>query len=152
MNDASTLNMVTFGLAVLGAVLGLINTWHAVDKSRVKLRVRPSHAIPFGGADERLKFAVEVTNLSAFPITISDVGVFFEGTNQRVLLADGVFSDNMRLPHRLESRSSFSVYSQIPYLKTRHRLKSAYATTQCGVTRTGTSPALRQIAREMSAS
>jgi len=29
--------LFTFVIAVLGAVLGVINTWHELDKSRVKL-------------------------------------------------------------------------------------------------------------------
>ena len=37
---------VIFGLAVLGAALGVLNTWHSLDQRRVSLRVRPALAIP----------------------------------------------------------------------------------------------------------
>lgn len=71
----STVQAITFAIALLGAVLGLINTWHSLDKSRVKLKVVPAHAIPVGGADPWLQFCIEVTNLSTFPVTVHEVGV-----------------------------------------------------------------------------
>lgn len=67
-------------IAVLGAVLGVINTWHGLDKSRPKLRVRPAHVIPVGSAPRSLTFCIEVTNLSAFALTICDVGVLYRRT------------------------------------------------------------------------
>lgn len=45
-------NVITFAIAVLGAILGVINMWHAIDKSTGKLRVILKHAIPVGGMDE----------------------------------------------------------------------------------------------------
>ena len=54
--DASALEIITFSIAVLGAALGVINTLHNLDKSRVKLKVTPVHAIPVGGMDESLRF------------------------------------------------------------------------------------------------
>lgn len=56
---------ITLSIAVVGAVLGLINTWHGLDMSRVKLKVRPAHAIPVGAANPALTFCIEITNRSA---------------------------------------------------------------------------------------
>jgi len=81
MNVITTFQAVTLAIAVLGAILGIINTWHNLDKRRVKLKVTPAHAIPVGGMDPRLQFCIEITNLSEFPLTISDAGVFFKGTS-----------------------------------------------------------------------
>jgi hypothetical protein len=138
---------VTLAVAVLGAVLGIINTWHGLDKSRIKLRVVPAHAIPVGGMDPRINFAIEVTNLSAFAVTVFDVGVFYHSTDQRGSFIRPLVIDGGAWPRRLEPRSSVSVYGQRPELLPDHRMKCAYARTQCGYTQTGTSPALKQIAR-----
>lgn len=137
---------ITFAIAVLGAVLGIINTWQALDKSRVKMRVCPKHAIPVGGADPRLTFCIEITNLSVFAITVEEAGVFYKGTNKRGAYAQPVLIDGLPWPRRLEPRSSVTIYGQPPEGKS-HRLKCAYARTACGVTRTGTSPAFKHLAQ-----
>ena len=137
---------VTFALAVLGAVLGVINTYLAIDKSRVKLRVVPKHAIPYGDVDPRLTFCIEVTNLSAFAVTIEEVGVRLAGSRQRLLLDGKRTLDGGQWPRRLEPRTSVTVYAQSPRSPRGERLHAAYTTTACGVTRTGTSPAFRQLA------
>lgn len=137
---------ITFAIAVLGAVLGIINTWQALDRSRVKIRVRPKHAIPIGGADSRLTFCIEITNLSAFAITVEEAGVFYKGTDKRGAYTQPVLIDGLSWPRRLEPRSAVTIYGQPPDGET-HRLKCAYARTACGVTRTGTSPAFKQLAK-----
>lgn len=144
------LQAITLAIAFVGAVLGIINTWHAIDKSRVKLKVRPAHAIPYGSASSRIEFAIEVTNLSAFPVTIRDVGVFVMGRKHRIAYggADGLMNDGL-WPKRLEPRSSVTVYGGNP-AKQSSNINCAYAITECGVTSTGTSAALKQIIREAS--
>ena len=135
---------ITLAIAVLGAVLGIINTWHGLDKSRVKLRVRPAHAI--FGADPNLTFCIEVTNLSAFAVTVCDVGVFYKGIDRRGSIVQPFLADGGRWPRRLEPRSSVTVYTQMPSSSPEQRIRCAYARTECGHTKTGTSPALKQIA------
>ncbi|MDP8204970.1 MAG: hypothetical protein P9L95_10610 [Candidatus Tenebribacter mawsonii] len=142
------IQIVTFSIAVLGAVLGIINTWYNLDKNRVKLKVTPAYAIPVEDIDQRLKFCVQITNLSSFPLTISDAGVFFTGTDSRGSIISPVFSDGGNWPKKLEPRTSVSVYSQIPETPAGHKIKCAYAITQCGEVCIGTSGALKQIANE----
>lgn len=137
---------ITLAIAVLGAALGLINTWHAIDKKRVKIRVRPKHAIPVGAADPRFTFCIEITNLSEFAITIDEAGVFYKGTDSRGAYTQPIIIDGKPWPRRLEPRSSVTVYGEPPQPKPDHALKCAYARTECGVTRTGTSPAFKQLA------
>lgn len=139
-------NGVTLALALLGAVLGIINTWQALDKTRVKLRVRPKHAIPFGGMDERLTFCIEVTNLSAFAVTIEEARVSLKGSDNRLAYTNPVLIDDGGWPRRLEPRTAVTIYGHAPS-KNGHSLKCAYATTACGVTREGTSPAFRKLAK-----
>jgi len=145
MIDAQT---ITFAIALLGAVLGVINTWYNLDKLRLKLKVAPKRAIPLGAADPRLTFCIEVTNLSSFPVSVEDAGVFYRGTKNRGSIVQPVFAEGGSWPKRLEPRTSFTVYSQAPHSTQGHRIKCAYARTQCGSTVTGTSPALKQIANE----
>lgn len=146
--EISIIQLVTFSIAILGAVLGLINTWYNFDRTRVKLKVLPAHAIPVGGVDDRFRFCVQITNLSSFPLTISDAGVFFKGTEDRGSIINPVFADGGNWPKTLEPRTSISVYSQIPEAPLGHKIKCAYAITQCGEISTGTSGALKQIANE----
>lgn len=137
---------ITFSIAVLGAVLGIINTWHNLDKSKVKLKVIPKHAIPVGSADPRINFCIEITNLSAFPLTISEAGFMFRGSEVRASLINQSFPDGSSWPKRLEPRTSATLYSQIPAPPAGSIIKCAYAMTQCGEVVTGTSVALKQIA------
>lgn len=147
MEDITLVQAITLAIAVVGAVLGVINTWHGLDKSRVKLRVLPAHAIPVGAASSAFNFCIEVTNLSAFAVTVKDVGVFFHGTDGRGSFVAPLLIDGGPWPRRLEPRSSVTVYGQRPESTPQQRIKCAYAKTACGSTKTGTSPALKQIAR-----
>jgi hypothetical protein len=65
-------DFITLGAALLGAGLGIMNTWNSLSQRRVRLRVTPSHAIvvPFG-ID---MFSIEVVNLSSFSVTVKEVG------------------------------------------------------------------------------
>ena len=146
--EITNIQMITFAIAVLGAALGIINTWHSLDRSRVKLKVIPAHAIPFGNVDPNLNFCIEITNLSAFPLTIADAGVFFHGTTDRASIANPVFADGGNWPRRLEPRASITVYSQVPVSNKGYKIKCAYAKTQCGVVAKGDSGALKQISNE----
>ena len=146
MSDITVFQAVTLAIAAVGAVLGVINTWRAIDQSRVKLKVVPAHAVPYGAAPQNIRFCVQVTNLSQFAVTLDDAGVYFHGTNKRGSIVNPVFTDNGPWPRRLEPRSSVSIYSELPRSSTGHKIKCAFARTQCGRTKTGASPALREIA------
>lgn len=141
----SVVEAITLAIAILGAVLGFINTWHAIDKKRVKIRVRPKHAISLGAVDPRITFCIEITNLSEFAITVDEAGVFYKGTDARGAYAQPILIDGKSWPRRLEPRSSVTVYGHPPQPKPGHSLKCAYARTECGVTCTGTSPAFKQL-------
>jgi hypothetical protein len=148
METLTFVQAATLAIAVLGAVLGLVNTWHGLDKSRVKLKVVPAHAIPVGAADPRLRFCIEITNLGAIPVTVCDVGLLYRGTDQRGSIVQPIILDGGKWPRRLEPRTSVTIYAQRPSSEQGQRIKCAYAKTQCGVTAKGTSGALEQIIRE----
>jgi hypothetical protein len=120
-------NPITLALAVLGAVLGIINTWHGVSRSRVKLKVVPAHAIPFGEVEESINFSIEVTNLSEFAVTIREVGLFHKGTKKRSAMVKPIILDNGNWPRRLEPRTSITVYGWAPKTIAGPKIKCAYA-------------------------
>ncbi|MDZ7888356.1 MAG: hypothetical protein U5M72_03475 [Pseudomonas sp.] len=143
----TTMDAITLSIAILGAVLGVISTWHALDRSRLKLKVRPAHAIPYGAANPNINFCIEVTNLSDFAVTVKDVGFFYRGTNKRGAIIQPVLIDNGPWPRRLESRTSVTIYCQVGSTNIEKKIKAAYAITECGKTKTGNSPALHQLSR-----
>jgi hypothetical protein len=148
METLTLVQGVTLAIAVLGAALGVINTWHGLNQTRVKLKVVPAHAIPVGAANPNLRFSIEITNVGAVPVTVCDVGVLYRGTNQRGSIVQPIILDGGQWPRRLEPRSSVTIYGQRPTSGQSQRIRCAYAKTQCGVTKTGTSGALKQIVRE----
>jgi hypothetical protein len=150
--SAETLGPLTLSLALLGAVLGVLNTWKAYDKDRPKLRVIPQNAVPVGGADPCLTFCIEVINLSGFALTVRDVGVSYRGTKTRLALIQPVLRDGGPWPRRLEPRAAVTVYFDRESLDARtHDIRCAYAMTECGLIFEGSSPAMRQLAREAAA-
>ena len=146
METVTVVEGVTLAIAVLGAVLGVINTWRAIDASRVKLKVLPKHAIPVGSADPSLQFCIAVTNLSTFPVTVNEVGVDYKNTDKRCVYFEPTLLDGGPWPRRLESRSTVTVYGPRPDLMPGHPIECAYAETDCGTKKRRTSPALKQIA------
>jgi hypothetical protein len=66
-------DMTTVGLAALGAGLGVMNTWNALNQRRERLDVRPTYAVDPNGQRPTM-LSIAVTNLSSFPMTINEVG------------------------------------------------------------------------------
>lgn len=134
------------GAAIVGAVLGIMNTWNAMNQRKVRLRVRPAYAITtINGA---VGFSIEVTNLSTFPVTITEVGATLPG-GKRLLITDPSFADKGSWPRRLEARTVVTAYFEATDLAVAgQRIRKVYACTACGEFRYGSSPALRQL-REM---
>ncbi len=160
-------DFLTLSTALVGAMLGAISLLLHFDGRRVKLRVRPSSLLVADGLDgkpvlkkddSRLQdlnagFAIEVTNLSAFPITIREVGLtHFEPWTDRVLRFrkgwDKIGRSNIStgLPKRLESREFMTALIQGQQAGiTKTRVDKAYAVTACGEFRIGDSPALEEL-------
>lgn len=143
---------VTLAIAMLGAALGIINTWIAVSNRRVRLKVRPMWTV---GAGPNAGFSIEVTNLSTFPLTITEVG-FLYGRGKslapaRMVITQPMVVDGKGWPRRLEAREEVSVYFDLGSIPTGEPFRRAYTKTACGEVATGDSPALKQL-RDMVAS
>ncbi len=136
--------LVTFGVAVLGAGLGIINTWNAISQRKLRLRVTPAHLITPQG----LAFSIETINLSTFPVTVAEAGFTFAGPKkQRFVLANPMFLDGGTWPRRLGSRESFTiVVDPRDMIHAREKIAKAYIRTACGEVILGNSPALQQVA------
>jgi len=142
------INGITLSIAVLGAVLGIMNTWRAIDRDRVKLKVIPKQAIPVGNIiDQGIRFCIEVINFSSFPLIITEVGVLYRGTDRRGAVVRPFIIDGGDFPRKLEPRTSFTAYMLPEALQQAngHLVKCAYAKTDCGVVVKGKSPALKEM-------
>ena len=137
---------ITLSVALLGAVLGVMNTWNAMNQRRVRMRVRPlfvSHmdGQPFG-------CSIEVINTSTFPLTVEEVG-FISGRG-RLVVTSPIFMDGKGLPRRLEPRESMSaMFGPREFGVPDRTLGDAYARTACGCLFRGNSPAGRQFSQMM---
>lgn len=141
---------VTLAIAVLGAVLGVINTWNTISNRRVKLRVRPLWAVTATGQF----VGIEVTNLSTFPVTVSDVGMLYRRpwskAPERAAITAPEFSDGGGWPRKLNPREQVTAYLQPMHLPRGRSLWGAYARTVCGEIAHGRSPALKQLSDMLS--
>jgi hypothetical protein len=135
------LQYITVSMAAVGAVLGVINTWNALDKQRVKLVVRPAPglATPTG---QRL-VVVEVLNLSSFAVTISEMGLN-RRDGKRHITGDRPLMNDRPLPQRLEAREAISAYFPLSEIDLK-LVTNAFAKTSCGEIEVGDSPGWKQI-------
>lgn len=149
---------------VVGTILGIINICHALSTSRVRLKVLPKiafmidrgNAITVDRPTDRCisllrdkvpyKVCVQVTNLSTFPLTISDVG-FGNIKETRGIIFAPELTPGKTWPARLESRESITAYARIGETLDPKVLKKpvAYARTDCGKVKYGTSHILKAI-------
>jgi hypothetical protein len=89
--------------------------------------------------------------MSAFPVTICDVGFIERRTKQRLSLRNDTPNlQGLRLPVRLDPRERLQS-DQVPD-PTKSKLKvldKAYAVTACEVERWGDSPALKRLRKKL---
>jgi len=142
---------LTFGLGLLGTVLGIINLWRTFDRDRVKLRVTPKVAFPIDAGDKRPRLCLQAVNLSAFPVIVNDIGFTIWLSKIRLAVVDPVLSDKKSWPCRLEPREAFTAYcsAELASCKEMKKVRRAYAKTDCGKTQYGRSKALRQYIRRV---
>lgn len=134
MDKIGYVDVVTFGLALLGSVLGVLNTWRNFNRDRIKLRVRFVYGYAMGAPSQMPKrgWGVEVTNLSTFPVTIQEVGLHIVGRQDRMAFITPVTIDGGILPRRLESREQVTAYVDARPEEPRIVYRDVYAKTACG--------------------
>ncbi len=148
---------VTLGIAILGAVTGItgigLSIWamyRELDRDRVKLKVIPNIAIPVGDGYFPHTMTIEVTNLSAFPVSIAQVGVLFRDSEETGFCLETRTVDGGPVHRRMDPRTSMSVMFPAEFIRDRKfgRVRCALVTTACGERVEGTSGALEQMVRE----
>lgn len=138
---------ITFVLGCIGTLLGVMNTWRALSKDKVKLKVIPKSVISMGGHfDRNVNISVDVVNLSSFPLTITEIGFSIKGRKTRGVLIRPMTSDGRSLPIRLDSRESLTAFG---VLEGRVNYKNSFALTACGYKEYGTSPAFKDLVKRL---
>jgi hypothetical protein len=146
MNEITAFQATTLAIACVGAVLGVINTWRAINNDRVKLQVKPVWRIH---PDGKSFIAIEVINRSSFAVTINFVGFNLWFTRSHLPVLSN-FGFGNALPHKLEARTSaiFYLIASTTEDKRLSRVKSAYVRTACGLKFNGSNAALRGFVNE----
>ena len=91
----------------LGAIIGgLYYVWH-IRQSGTIICVEPYIALS-SADNESETIGVKVINESNHAITLSEMGVLFSNTEQRMVLPIPLSQDNKPLPRRIEPHDSFS--------------------------------------------
>jgi hypothetical protein len=169
------IDLVMFGIALVGATLGILNFFVERSRTRVRPKVTPKlcHLMgadlwlagtkpeskfqaKIGAAYRPQRWAIEVVNLSEFPVSISQVGFGRPKGNpsgDRCVIIAPEVSNGQKMPVRLESRQAATFYSSIGQQLSGRAVSNpkAWVETDCGVTRTGTSPILKwEAARQKS--
>jgi hypothetical protein len=130
--NATLLAGITLGIAILGAALGLLNTWQSFYRDRVRVTVSPRKAFA-KGREPRICF--EIINQGYLPVTISGIGLRLRRPRHRgfyAFIAQTI--DGGSLPQRMEPRTSITLFMPIgadhdPLIR---EAKDAFVTTACG--------------------
>jgi hypothetical protein len=125
----------------LGAVLGIINTVRAINRDRVRLKVRPVWTFHADGHF----VSIEAVNIGYVAVTVAEV-VFTLKSKEHSKLTFLPYA-GAQLPHRLEARTAVTIYAKpgLEYNAAFKDAKRAYVRTACGCYFTGTSPMLKGI-------
>lgn len=149
--DQNSINFITFAIAVIGAILGIINTIYAIDKDRVKLKVYPVVGYTIGTKDLKERYiGIEIINLSIFPVSISQVGFILEKAIQRVaIIRPFTTQGSIYLPYKLPSREKITLYANYDSIMDNPVLiKCVYCETECAILTKGKSKVIEQINEE----
>ncbi len=155
--------IITFTIAAVGAVLGVINLWLTWKRERLRLKVVPKSffgvSSESGTPDPDFYFTtskgeklpkylcVDAIN-KGIATTVTEVGFLLRGTSDRFVITDQFPPRRIQIPFRLEPHSSVTVYADafepevLPELA---KIKCAYATVASGKCFTGRSQTLRGL-------
>jgi len=141
------ITILTLVIAVVGAVLGVINTAHSLNSDRIILKVIPEWLI----TPEGRHIGIEIINLSYITVGIDEVGFSLTRrvkgrSSLRLVLPNPIVTDGGKFPRKLEPRFSITLMSSDQIWKSKEfkEVKFAYVRTSCGLFFKGSSGALKQ--------
>ena len=137
---------ITLAIALLGAVLGVINTWNELNRNRERLKVQPSFFIH----NQMTSIAIEVINHGETPVTVTGVGFDLATEGKHIpLVGEAVFLGDP-MPWRIQPHASKYVVAIPAFIDSEEfrRVRRAYCKTAIGKRFTGTSEALQQVVTE----
>lgn len=131
MDQDTTLVIATVGAitGMVGTIVGIVALLRQIDRDRVRLRIGARWAITSDSPGTRL-ISISVTNLSTFPVTLSEVGVLCDNGRQRVIDPHAL----AQLPKRIEARTAVSILLSPQFLRNAmcRTATYAFARTDCG--------------------
>jgi len=143
----SIAEVITLSIAIVGAALGIINTFHIVSRDKIKLLIKPVWiTTTVGPVIGDTTIGIEVINLSFVPVTIREVGFDVPG-NIKFIPRRPWTTDGGPYPRELEPRTSFTVVFDKSFTKSPNFENAicAFARTACGIKFKSTSSALKQV-------
>ncbi|EHH3659955.1 hypothetical protein J7288_004566 [Vibrio parahaemolyticus] len=155
--------------AVIGMVLGIKNYLNDRKKDRVNLKITPKAVKTKGKGPNGQSlfivsesefdietsanlFAIEIVNLSAFPLVISEVGLMSQATMDKMIIPFPLITGEGKLPHKLTERDSITIYGSLDDIAQSQligTLNLAYVKTACGHTESSTSVALLSLNQQL---
>lgn len=149
METPTVLQLATLAIAAVGAVLGVINTWNAISDRRPRARVRFLNLYDVPNV-EHFGYSIEVTNLSTFPLTISEVGLslspWWKRDIERLLLRpDGRVGPSTPIKLEPREQADFRFIGRFRG-KPPKPIQAVYAKTACGVIFRSNSALVKSIA------
>jgi hypothetical protein len=156
------LNIVTAVAAWVGSFLGIINTVNSINNLKTRGNVKFQY-LRNAKTQEKIGFCISITNLSAFEITIDEIGFLLTSQvwkrqkmkkPERIALYPNDEAGTHLIPKILKSRESFSFNFSEKYLQEfmeniNQPIRSTYAKTACERRFTGTTPAFRHLAKKV---
>ena len=145
--NKETLELVTLSLAVVGAGLGILNSWRLFDRDRIRLVVTPRLFVTSGG-DSGL--CMDVVNSGYLPVTLSQVMIGLRKPRGHNLhFPPGPFSSE--LPKLMEPRTKATYFlpggaDQNPDFR---NAVEARVVTECGRTFRGKSRSFRSYVKNL---
>lgn len=155
--------------AMIGMFLGIWNFISEKKQQKVKLKVTPlsirnTNTMQVGANAFRTSsdhfsledmpdgLAIEIVNMSLFPVTITEVGLHAPKRLNRFAVPLPELTDNGKWPRKLESREKVTAIIDWPSLlesEGTNLIKTAYASTACGATIKGTSKAMESFIKQV---
>ena len=168
LNIKEISQIITLVAAFVGMGFGIYNFWIERSKRKVKVLVKPKAIMrrlrntetgaagvitsidEFSTEPLDSYFAIEVVNISSFPVTVDNVGFELIKDDRRMSIFQPILMDEGKWPRRLDQRESVTVYGSLPHILDDPgtcRIKNAFAETSCGKICRGTSGALKGLVR-----